>query len=70
MEYSAVDVASYKYTMTVRGMDYIDASANDCNRYNVKNVKTLGSDNKSNKDSIDFTRTNTKPMVQAKHSNG
>ena len=61
MEYSAVDVASYKYTMTVRGMDYIVQSANDLKFYNVKNVKTLGSDNKSNKDSIIFTRTNTKP---------
>ena len=61
MEYSAVNVESYKYTMTVRGMDYVVQSANDLKFYNVKNVKTLGSDNKSNKDKIIFTRTNTKP---------
>ena len=61
MQYSIVDVATYKYVMTVRGTDYVIQSENDLKFYNVKGVKSLGSDNRSNKDTVIFTRINSKP---------
>lgn len=61
MQYSVVDVNSYKYTMTVRGTEYVVQSEQDIRFYNVKNIKTLGSDNRSNKDTVVFTQVNTKP---------
>tara|TARA_R110001592_G_scaffold7953_3_gene43860 strand:+ start:2324 stop:6538 length:4215 start_codon:yes stop_codon:yes gene_type:complete len=61
MEYSAIDINNYKYKMTIRGNEYVVQSESDLKFYNVKSVKTLGSDNKSNKDTIIITSTNTKP---------
>ena len=61
MEYSAIDINNYKYKMTIRGNEYVVQSEADLKFYNVKSVKTLGSDNKSNKDTIIITSTNTKP---------
>ncbi len=61
MEYSAIDINNYKYKMTIRGNEYVVQSETDLKFYNVKSVKTLGSDNKSNKDTIIITSTNTKP---------
>ena len=61
MEYSAIDVNNYKYKMTIRGNEYVIQSEADLKFYNVKSVKTLGSDNKSNKDTVIITSTNTKP---------
>jgi len=61
MEYSAIDINNYKYKMTIRGSEYVVQSEADLKFYNVKSVKTLGSDNKSNKDTVIITSTNTKP---------
>tara|TARA_R110000803_G_scaffold25524_4_gene60985 strand:- start:790 stop:5001 length:4212 start_codon:yes stop_codon:yes gene_type:complete len=61
MEYSAIDINNYKYKMTIRGAEYVVQSEADLKFYNVKSVKTLGSDNRSNKDTIIITSTNTKP---------
>lgn len=63
MQYSVVDVATYKYQMTVRGTDYVVQSENDLKFYNVKGIKSLGSNNRSDKDTIIFTRINGKSGI-------
>ena len=61
MEYSAIDINSYRYTMTTRSQDYVVQSANDLKFYNIKNVKVVDRTNKSSQDMITFTTANAKP---------
>ena len=59
MEYSPVDQFSYRYNLTVRGQDYVVQSRDDLRFYNISNVKSLGSDNRSSRDLLTFTTVNT-----------
>jgi hypothetical protein len=63
MEYSPIDVASFRYNMTFRGQNYVVQSKNDLKFYNIKNVKVLDNNNKSSQDLITFTTINTKPSA-------
>ena len=61
MQYSIVDVSQYKYQVTVRGTEYVIQSEQELKFYNVKGTKSLGSDNRSAKDTVVFTRINGSP---------
>jgi hypothetical protein len=61
MEYSPIDVATFRYNLTFRGQNYVVQSKNDLKFYNIKNIKVLDSNNKSSQDLITFTTINTKP---------
>lgn len=61
MNYQSVDVNNYMYNMTSRGEDFVVQSLEDIRFYNVKNIKSIGSDNKSSRDTITFTTANTQP---------
>ena len=55
------DRSGTRYTMTMRGTNYVVQSEADLKFYNVKNVKVVDSTNKSSQDIITFPTTNTKP---------
>ena len=61
LEYQNIDTNNYSYNITVRGEDYVIQSKEDIRFYNTKNVKVVGSDNRSAKDSVTFTPSNTQP---------
>lgn len=61
MDYEPIDAYSYKYTLTLRGQDYVVHSKSDIRFYNVKDIKVVDSSNKSSKDTIVFTTVNAKP---------
>jgi len=59
--YSAITTSNYKYTVTLRGQQYIVQSKNDLKFYNINNVKVADSTNNASKDLITFTTLNYKP---------
>jgi len=60
-EYEPIDLNSYRYNVTIRGEQYVLNSKEDIKFYNVKNIKVLDSNNKSNTDKISITTFNNKP---------
>lgn len=63
MEYEPVDQRSYIYNIRARGQNYVVHSESDLKFYNVKNSRTVGSDNISSLDTITFTTVNSRPAT-------
>jgi hypothetical protein len=61
MEYQPIDLNTYAYALTLRGENYVVQSKQDIRFYNITNIKTVGSDNRTGSDSITFTPANTQP---------
>jgi len=61
MEYEPVDQRSFIYNLRARGQNYVIQSQSDLKFYNVKNNRTVGSDNISSLDTITFTVVNSRP---------
>jgi len=63
LEKEDVNQFTFKYNVTQRSLDYVIQSEDDIQFYNVKNVKVVGSNNKSSQDLITFSTVNTKPST-------
>ena len=62
--YSPLDAFSYLYNVTSRGQDYVVQSEQELKFFNIKAVKTVNSDNQSDRDQVILTTLNTKPGIE------
>ena len=63
MKYSPVDNISWKYSTTVRGLEYVIQSKADLKFYNIKSSKVVDYTTQAVQDTISITTLNNKPGV-------